>query len=68
MLYLCYHGKAQDEEGEAADQGEERFMFPQVFGVLVRHGCHDGFDGGKLEKFEEEESDEMRKKSSSNLP
>lgn len=47
--YLCDHGKSQDEEGDAADQGEERFVFPQVFGELVRHGGHDGFNGGKLE-------------------
>lgn len=46
--YLCDHGKAQEEEAEAADQGEEGFVFPQVFGELVRHGGHDGLDGGEL--------------------
>lgn len=35
VSYLCDHGKSQDEEGDAADQGEERFVFPQVFGELV---------------------------------
>lgn len=47
--YLCDHGKSQDEEGDAADQGEERLVFPQVLGELVRHGGDDGLDGGKLE-------------------
>lgn len=46
--YLCDHGKSQDEEAGAADQGEERFVFPQVFGELVWHGGYDGLNGGKL--------------------
>lgn len=48
-LYLCDHGKSQDEEGDAADQGEEWLVFPQVLGELVRHGGDNGLDGGKLE-------------------
>lgn len=47
--YLCDHGESQDEEGDAADQGEERLVFPQVFGELVGHGGYDGLNGGKLE-------------------
>lgn len=49
VSYLCDHGKSQDEEGGAADQGEERFVFPQVFWELVRHRGHNGLNGGKLE-------------------
>ena len=48
VSYLCDHGKAQDEEAGAADQGEERFVLPQVFGELVRHRRNDGLNGGKL--------------------
>lgn len=47
--HLCDHRKAQEEEAGAADQGEERLVLPQVFGELVRHGGHDGLDGGELE-------------------
>lgn len=47
--YLCDHRKSQDEEGDAADQGEERLVFPQVLGELIRHGGDNGLDGGKLE-------------------
>lgn len=35
VSYLCDHGKSQDEEGDTADQGEERFVFPQIFGELI---------------------------------
>lgn len=48
VTHLCDHGEAQDEEGRAADQREERLVFPQVLGELVRHRCDDGLDGGKL--------------------
>lgn len=47
--YLCDHGKSQDEEGDAAYQGEEWLVFPQVLRELVRHGGDDGLNGGKLE-------------------
>lgn len=46
--HLCDHGEAQDEEADTADQGEEWLMLPQVLGELVRHGGHDGLNGGKL--------------------
>lgn len=46
--HLCDHGEAQDEEADAADQGEDWLMLPQVLGELVRHGGHDGLDSGKL--------------------
>lgn len=49
VSYLCDHGKSEDEEAGAADQGEQRFVFPQVFGELVWHGGYDGLDGGELE-------------------
>lgn len=35
VSYLCDHGKSQDEEADTADQGEERFVFPQIFGELI---------------------------------
>ena len=35
VSYLCDHWKSQDEEADAAHQGEERFVFPQVLGELV---------------------------------
>lgn len=48
--YLRDHGKSQEEEGEAADQGEDWFVLPQVLGELVRHRGHDGLNGRKLRK------------------
>ncbi len=57
VSYLRDHGKSQDEEGDAADQSEERLVFPQVFGELVRNRGHDGLNGGKLEKKDEWEEE-----------
>ncbi len=49
VAYLCDHGKTQDEEDDTADESKDRFVFPQVFGELVRHRGYDGLNGGKLE-------------------
>lgn len=45
---LCDHWEAQDEEGDAAGQSEERFVLPQVLRKLIRHRGYDGLNGGKL--------------------
>lgn len=50
--YLCDHWESQDEEGDAAGQGEERFVLPQILGKLIRNRGYDGLNGGKLKKKE----------------
>lgn len=35
VSHLCDHGKSQDEKADTADQGEERLVFPQIFGELI---------------------------------
>lgn len=46
--YLCNHREPADEEDGTEDQSKERFVFPQVFGELVRHRGYDGLYGGEL--------------------
>lgn len=55
--YLGDHGKAHDEETNAAAQSEDRLVCAQVLGELVRDGGHYGLDCGKLEQCQQTASE-----------
>ncbi len=52
MTYLSDHGETQHKKGQTANQSEQRFVFAQVLGELIRNRRHYSFYGGKLERNE----------------
>ncbi len=52
MSYLGDHGEAQHKKSQTANQSEQRLVFAQVIGELIRNRRHYSFYGGKLERNE----------------
>lgn len=54
MSYLGDHGETQHKKGQTANQSEQRLVFAQVIGELIRNRRHYSFYGGKLERNEKQ--------------